>query len=138
MYLRVSEVPGADGPSSTIDLEDDAGRALSDGELIDRDAIWARKREVLFRIFLAHGGGESFARWREERGQTLREWAAWAAISEEHGADWHTWPEELRRPGGSALDTYVEQHGAVVAFHAWLQWALELQFTAATGEMTVI
>ena len=127
-------MPGADG----VDLEDDAGRALSDGELIDRDAIWARKREVLFRIFFAHGGGESFARWREEQGQTLQDWATWAAISEEHGADWHTWPEELRRPGGPALEQYVEQHGAVVAFHAWLQWALELQFTAATGEMTVI
>jgi 4-alpha-glucanotransferase len=134
IYLRVAEVPGAEG----VDLEDDAGRALSDGELIDRDAIWARKREVLFRIFLAHGGGESFARWREEQGQTLQDWATWAASSEEHGADWHTWPEELRRAGSAAIEQYVEQHGAVVAFHAWLQWALELQFTAATGDMTVI
>jgi 4-alpha-glucanotransferase len=134
IYLRVSEVPGADG----VDLEDDAGRALSDGPLIDRDAIWARKREVLMRIFFAHGGGEAFARWREEQGQTLQDWATWAAIAEEHGGDWHAWPEELRRPQGSELARYVEQHGAVVAFHAWLQWALDLQFTAATGDMTVI
>lgn len=68
IYLRVSEVPGADG----VDLEDDAGRALSDGPLIDRDAIWARKREVLMRIFFAHGGGEAFARWREEQGSPCR------------------------------------------------------------------
>jgi len=134
IYLRVSEVPGADG----VDLEDDAGRALSDGSLIDRDAIWARKREVLMRIFFAHGGGEAFARWREEQGQTLQDWATWAAIAEEHGADWHAWPEELRRPDGPALAGYIEQHGAVVAFHAWLQWALELQLTAATSGMTVI
>jgi 4-alpha-glucanotransferase len=90
------------------------------------------------RIFFAHGGGEAFARWREEQGQTLQDWATWAAISEEHGADWHTWPEELRRPQGPELASYVEQHGAVVAFHAWLQWALELQLTAATAGMTVI
>ncbi len=134
IYLRVPEVPGAE----TVDLEADAGRALNDGELIDRDAVWARKREVLMRIFFAHGGGEAFGRWREEQGQTLQDWATWAAITEEHGADWHTWPEELRRPGSPALATYVEQHGAVVAFHAWLQWALELQFTAATDGMTVI
>jgi 4-alpha-glucanotransferase len=44
----------------------------------------------------------------------------------------------LRRPQGPELARYVEQHGAVVAFHAWLQWALDLQFTAATGDMTVI
>lgn len=134
VYLRVSEVPGAD----SVDLEEEAGRALNDGELIDRDAIWARKREVLMRIFFAHSGGEAFGRWREEQGQTLQDWATWAAITEEHGADWHTWPEELRRPGGKALEGYVERHGAVVAFHAWLQWALELQFTAATDGMTVI
>ncbi|HET6694777.1 MAG TPA: 4-alpha-glucanotransferase, partial [Pedococcus sp.] len=134
LYLRVSEVPGAD----LVDLEEDAGRALSDGSLIDRDAIWARKREILMRIFFAHGGGEAFLRWREEQGQTLQDWATWAAIAEEHGGDWHTWPEELRRPQGPELATYVEQHGAVVAFHAWLQWALELQFTAATDGMTVI
>ena len=134
LYLRVSEVPGADG----IDLEDAAGRALSDGPLIDRDAIWARKREVLMRIFFAHGGGEAFARWREEQGQTLQDWATWAAISEEHGADWHAWPEELRRPQSREIATYQEQHGAVVAFHAWLQWAMELQLTAATAGMTVI
>ena len=134
VYLRVTEVPGADG----VDLEEDAGRALSDGSLIDRDAIWARKREVLMRIFFAHGGGEAFARWREEQGRTLQDWATWAAIAEEHGGDWHTWPEELRRPESPELADYVQRHGAVVAFHAWLQWALDLQFTAATGDMTVI
>ena len=55
------------------------------------------------RIFFAHGGGEAFARWREEQGQTLQDWATWAAIAEEHGGDWHTWPEELRRPRGPEL-----------------------------------
>jgi 4-alpha-glucanotransferase len=134
IYLRVPEVPGAEG----VDLEEDAGRALSAGPLIDRDAIWARKREVLMRIFLAHGGGEAFLRWREEQGQPLQDWAAWAAIAEEHGGDRHTWPAELRRPQSPELASYVERHGAVVAFHAWLQWALDLQFTAATGDMTVI
>jgi 4-alpha-glucanotransferase len=134
VYLRVPEVPGADG----VDLEENAGRALSDGPLIDRDAVWARKREVLMRIFFAHGGGEAFARWREDQGQTLQDWATWAAIVEEHGGDWHTWPEELRRPESPELADYVQRHGAVVAFHAWLQWALDLQFTAATGDMTVI
>jgi 4-alpha-glucanotransferase len=134
IYLRVGEVPGAEG----VDLEEDAGRALSEGALIDRDAIWARKREVLMRIFFAHGGGEAFARWREEQGETLQTWATWAAITEEHGADWHTWPDELRRPDGPGVAAYAERHGAVVAFHAWLQWALDLQFTAATGDMTVI
>jgi 4-alpha-glucanotransferase len=134
IYLRVGEVPGADD----VDLEDDAGRALSDGELIDRDAIWARKREVLMRIFLAHGGGEAFARWRAEQGRTLQEWATWAAVADQHGADWHVWPPDLRRPDTAGVAAFAEQNGASVAFHAWLQWALDLQFAAATDGMTVI
>jgi 4-alpha-glucanotransferase len=134
IYLRVGEVPGA----GTVDLEDDAGRALNGGELIDRDAIWARKREVLMRVFLAHGGGEAFARWREEQGRELQEWATWAAVADQHGADWHAWPAELRRPDTREVAAFAEQNGAPVAFHAWLQWTLELQFTAATDGMTVI
>ena len=47
-------------------------------------------------------------------------------------------PRSCAVPQGPELAGYVEQHGAVVAFHAWLQWALDLQFTAATGDMTVI
>ncbi|MGZ4649953.1 MAG: 4-alpha-glucanotransferase [Kineosporiaceae bacterium] len=134
LYLRVPEVPGADA----VDVEDDAGRALGEGELIDRDAIWARKREVLMRIFLAHGGGEAFARWREEQGEPLQTWAAWAAIADQHGADWHAWPDELRRPDSAGVAAFAEQNGASVAFHAWLQGALELQLAAATAGLTVI
>jgi 4-alpha-glucanotransferase len=134
IYLRVGEVPGADG----VDLGDDAGRALNDGELIDRDAIWARKRAVLHGIFLAHGGGEAFSRWRAEQGDALQEWATWSAIADEHGADWHAWPPDLRRPDGEAVAAFAERHAPAIAFHAWLQWALELQFTAATDGMTVI
>jgi 4-alpha-glucanotransferase len=134
LYLRVAEVPGAEA----VDLEEHAGRALNDAELIDRDAIWARKREVLMRIFLAHGGGEAFVRWREEQGEPLQTWATWAAVADQHGADWHAWPEELRRPDGPGVAGFAEQNGATVAFHAWLQWALDQQLSAATEGMTVI
>src|SRR3954462_2320035 len=132
IYLRVGEVPGADA----VDVED--GADLNEGELVDRDAIWSRKRAALHRIFLHHGGGEAFLRWREEQGQTLQDWATWAAISDEHGADWHAWPEELRRPDSPGLAEWVGQRGAAVAFHAWLQWALERHPPAATDGLPVI
>src|SRR3712207_8192264 len=41
VYLRIEEVPGADA----VDLGAEAGRALNDNELIDRDTIWARSEE---------------------------------------------------------------------------------------------
>ena len=135
IYLRVTEVPGA----SAVDVEDDAGRALSDAELVDRDAIWARKRAVLRRVFDATGRDDpAFPDWWWHQGQPLQDWATWCAIADEHGPDWHTWPEGLRDPRSEEVGRFVAEHERDVAFHAWLQWALHLQLERATEGMTVI
>ena len=48
-------------------------------------------------------------------------------------------PTELRRPDGPARGRLRRASTRdEVAFHAWLQWALDLQLAAATGELTVI
>ena len=126
IYLRVAEVPGADG----VDLEDDAGRALSDGALIDRDAIWARKREVLHadlrrRTAATRPFARLAVRTRASRCRTGRPGARSPTST---APDWHTWPEELRDPRGAAVAA-LRRAGtsAAVAFHAWLQWVLDLQ-----------
>jgi 4-alpha-glucanotransferase len=135
LYLRVPEVPGA----SAVDLEEDAGRALSEGDLVDRDAIWARKRAVLRRVFDATGRDDAaFPDWWWHQGQPLQDWATWCALADAHGPDWHAWPEELRDPRSDAVGRFVAAHERDVAFHAWLQWALHLQLSAATEGMTVI
>jgi 4-alpha-glucanotransferase len=134
IYLRVAEVPGAGG----VDVEDDAGRALSGGELIDRDAVWAHKRRVLRRIFDAGADQQAFRDWWWFQGQPLMDWATWCAIADVHGPDWHTWPAELRDPRGGAVADFAAGAETEVAFHAWLQWALDLQLRAATEGITVI
>ena len=134
VYLRVEDVPGAD----SVDLSDEDGRALSAGDLIDRDAIWAHKRAVLRRVFDAAGERPEFRDWWWHEGQPMQDWATWCALSDVHGPDWHTWPEELRDPRGEAVRAFAEAHGTEVAFHAWLQWAMHLQLTAAAEGMTVI
>jgi 4-alpha-glucanotransferase len=134
VYLRVEEVPGAE----TVDLSDAEGRALSDGDLIDRDAIWAHKRAVLRRIFDAAGERRDFRDWWWFQGQPLQDWATWCALADVHGPDWHDWPEELRDPRGDAVRAFAGTHEREVAFHAWLQWATSRQFEAAADGMTVI
>jgi 4-alpha-glucanotransferase len=135
VYLRVEEVPGADA----VDLDGAAGRALGDGELIDRDAIWGRKREVLRRVFDAAGRDvPAFPDWWWHQGQKLQDWATWCALADVHGPDWHSWPEELRDPRSAAVGDFVAEHERDVAFHAWLQWCLHLQLERATEGMTVI
>ncbi len=133
VYLRVEEVPGAD----RVDVG--SGTDLSEGDLVDRDAVWARKREALRRVFDATGRDEpAFPEWWWFQGQKLQDWATWAALADVHGPDWHTWPEELRDPRSEAVGRFVGEHERDVAFHAWLQWCLSLQLERATQGMTVI
>src|SRR4051795_6042663 len=133
LYLRVPEVPGAD----RVDLGD--GSALNESELIDRDAIWARKREVLRRVFDATGADDpAFRDWWWHQGQPMQDWGTWCALADEHGPDWHTWPAELRDPRGQAVAAFAAEHERAVSFHAWLQWQLDLQLRAATEGITVI
>jgi 4-alpha-glucanotransferase len=133
VYLRVEEVPGAD----RVDVG--PGTDLNDGDLIDRDAIWARKREALRRVFDAAGRDEpAFPEWWWFQGQKLQDWATWCALADVHGPDWQVWPEELRDPRSEAVGRFVAEHERDVAFHAWLQWCLSLQLERATEGMTVI
>ncbi|MGY1749424.1 4-alpha-glucanotransferase [Modestobacter sp. SYSU DS0511] len=134
VYLRIADVPGIEA----VDAEADAGRALNDGELIDRDAIWAVKRRVLQRVFDAGIDEGPFRDWWWHQGQPLMDWATWCAIADVHGPDWHTWPEELRDPRGAGAVDFAAGHEREVAFHAWLQWLLDVQLRAATEGITVI
>jgi 4-alpha-glucanotransferase len=134
LYLRVDEVPGAEG----IDLDDETGRALSNADLIDRDAVWAHKRTVLRRVFDAAGESPGFRDWWWHQGQPLQDWATWCALADVHGPDWHTWPAHLHDPRGDAVRAFAVDHEREIAFHAWLQWTMHLQLTAAAEGLTVI
>ncbi|MFC7572106.1 4-alpha-glucanotransferase [Klenkia terrae] len=134
VYLRLDDVPG-------VQLTDsDRARAaeLNDGELIDRDAIWAFKRGVLQRTFDADPSPEGFRDWWWHQGQPLQDWANWSAIADEHGANWPDWPADLRDPRSAAVREWSTAHEPQVAFHAWLQWLLDGQLADATGDLTVI
>jgi len=134
VYLRIADVPGIDA----VDAETEAGRALNDGDLIDRDAVWAVKRRVLQRVFDAGFEETPFRDWWWHEGQPLMDWATWCALADEHGPDWHTWPEELRDPRGAAVADWTAAHDREISFHAWLQWLLDVQLRAATEGITVI
>jgi 4-alpha-glucanotransferase len=140
IYLRVSDVPGAELPEVADDVgyADRRGRALNDRPLIDRDHAWALKRDVLRRIFDARVGREAFESWRAHHGQPLADFSRWTAIAAERGGDWREWETPLRDPRSAAVDRYAASHRDDVAFQAWLQWALDGQLHAATGELPVI
>jgi 4-alpha-glucanotransferase len=142
VYLRVEEVPGFD--PADVGCDPDRGRRLAElrgSTSIDRDAAWALKREVLRAVFdrtrPGDGGGE-LAAWRADGGRELEQWACWCALADAHGPDWRAWPETLRDPDGPDVAAFAAEHADDVAFHAWLQWLLDLQLREATGSLTVL
>jgi 4-alpha-glucanotransferase len=140
VYLRVSDVAGADhrDVAAAVAAADRDGQALLDDALIDRDAAWRLKRDVLRQVFALGVDGDAFARWRRERGRPLEDFCRWMAIAGEHGGDWREWEAPLRDPRSGAVDAIAHDLRSEVDFHAWLQWALDVQLHEASGELPVI
>ncbi|GAB7005224.1 4-alpha-glucanotransferase [Nocardioides sp. AN3] len=127
LYLRLDQV--------TSDLRAEVDRLRRESTL-DRDTVWRLKRRALKAA--CDLDAPDFRAWRGKAARPLEDWATWCALAEEHGPDWRSWPEELRRPDGPAVAAYARTHAARVDFHAWLQWLLDHQLREASGELTLI
>lgn len=130
LYLRVDDVPD--------ELRADVA-ALRERSTIDRDAAWRAKRAALEAAFrTVDDDGGRFAEWRSAVGRPLQDWATWCALADEHGPDWHAWPEELQHPDRPAVAAYAREHADTVDFHAWLQWRLDGQLREASGDLMLV
>jgi 4-alpha-glucanotransferase len=138
LYLRVEDIPefqrldaGQRERIGTLAAPLRARNATPD--LIDRDAVWAAKREaleIIHRVPLSGRRREDYQRYRQREGRDLEDWAAWCVRADRYGPDWRTWPEPDRRPGraAAAADAAAD---ADADFHAWLQWLADEQLAAA-------
>ncbi|HWG63937.1 MAG TPA: 4-alpha-glucanotransferase [Streptosporangiaceae bacterium] len=139
LYLRIEDIPeyaelsGSDRARiDSLATQLRARNATSD--LIDRDTVWRAKRTALEII---HGGSQSprrradFEAFRAREGRALQDWARWCALAEIHGPDWRSWPEQARRPGERSRDGLADGLAAQEEFHAWVQWVVDAQLTAA-------
>jgi 4-alpha-glucanotransferase len=121
-------------------------------DLIDRDAVWAAKREaleIIRQVPMSDRRREEYQRFRRREGRDLEDWAAWCARAEMYGPDWRSWPGPARdprrvaggpepggrepggpEPGGSQPGGRGGP-GGEPEFHAWLQWLAEEQLAAA-------
>ena len=138
LYLRVENVPGASALGSELETLADAGRALSDLPLIERDQVLRLKSEALEAIFEDFAGDPALDAYRAAEGEQLERFATWCAIAEVHGARWQDWPEELRRPGSPAVARLRAERRRRVDHHAWLQWLLDIQLEAASAPLPLM
>jgi 4-alpha-glucanotransferase len=140
IYLRVEELPGAGDAGVALDLDRlaAAGRALNADRTIDRDAAWALKREALELLWARFPGDPGFDRYCDEEGPALAAYAAFCALSDEHGAPWQRWPEALRHPESPAVLDFVDAHRDRIRFHQWTQWLLDRQLADAGAAIGLV
>jgi 4-alpha-glucanotransferase len=142
LHLAVEEVPGyselADQQAPLVR----AGHELNADRSIDRQRVQALKLQALERIWQRLGGparrDPELARFEATAGQPLRQWGLFAALSEELGPGWRSWPAALRDPAGSGARRAAERLADRVAFHGWLQWLLDRQLRAASRGIRLI
>jgi 4-alpha-glucanotransferase len=113
-----------------LELQEGARRA----DLIDRDAAWKAKRDVLMNVYRVErsvGRQLAYEAYRAREGRDLDDFAIWCALAERHGPDWHRWPKKYTRPSSAAVAGFAAKHTETVDFHRWLQWQLDDQLAVA-------
>ena len=91
---------------------------------------WTAKRaalEVVHDAGLAPGRQLAFAAFCRREGDALTDFATWCALADEHGANFHDWPENLRHPHDEAVTRFRAEHQPQIDLHRWLQWVLDEQ-----------
>jgi 4-alpha-glucanotransferase len=140
LYLAVPDIPGAVQVLGSRLAELAAQARVAGDPRIDRDAIWRVKRAALREVFDATDAGSSaeLADWRQQRGQSMADFAAWCVLSERYRGGWRDWPAEARSPAGALARKLPDEQPDELAFVSWLQWQAERQLGAAGGSTAVL
>lgn len=138
IYLSVDEIPGAQLATAELEPLRVAAHALNESRLIDYDQVFQFKLAALEAIFLASSEPTGLTGWVRRQGQALRDYATFCVVCELHGPAWRSWPVELRRPDGAALDDVRQLYSGRVAFHQWVQFHLDRQLARAGKEIGLI
>lgn len=132
MYIAIDKI------QTSVDLSDlrEQALALNSERIIDRTKVWPLKLEALRRIWEGNGrtGGKDCTDWVAHRGQDLRNFAAFMALSEELGLPWQTWDEQWRRPDSPAVLKWMSENEDEIAFQSWLQYLCDQQLSTASRQ----
>ncbi|MFJ1704135.1 4-alpha-glucanotransferase [Kitasatospora sp. NPDC088346] len=137
VHLRIEALPEyayadlGDLPRRAAHLRDEVLR--HDG-LIDRDAVWALKRQaldILHRVPRGAGRDAAYRAFVAREGAWLEQYATWCALAERHGGDRHHWPKGLRHPDSPHVALARQELAPAVEFHRWLAWLVDEQLERA-------
>ncbi|MFC7405171.1 4-alpha-glucanotransferase [Georgenia alba] len=137
IYVRPEEIREAaylTGPQrALVDWAAEEVRAANTVNApIDRDAVWAAKREALGVIHAAprsRSRQRALERFRAEEGQGLEDFALWCALKERY-AD-RPWPRELQDIRSPHIARARRELAERIDFYVWLQWVADSQLAEA-------
>lgn len=139
-------VSPADLPELADLAGDPAAFPSARNELLDREAVHARKEPLFERAFAAFENLPPDAERRRESEAFCRRTASWLddyalfrALAEEHGgSDWRLWPEEVRERRAEALAEAGQRLAPRLAFFRWLQFAADAQWREARERLRAL
>jgi 4-alpha-glucanotransferase len=137
LYLRIEDVPGAEGLDAIDELAA-AGRALNADRRIDRDAVYRLKQEALEGIWDRFPDDPAFDAFCDAEGAALESYATFCALVEEFGSPWDEWPAPYRHPERPPVAEFRQAHQRRVRFHQWLQWLLSRQLDEAGTNVPLV
>jgi 4-alpha-glucanotransferase len=136
LYLRIEDIPGA--TRLPLTRLADAGRALNEQRLIDRDKIFHLKMTALEKIWEHFNGHPDFESYCRKQGSSLKAFATFNALAEHFKSGWRVWPQAFRNPDSSAVATFAYENSQRIRFHQWLQWLLHGQLKRAAKELPIM
>ena len=138
IYLHVEDIPefGELKKKQCARIEESATalRAMSlTADLLDRNAVWAVKREAFGEIFnagMSRSRRAEFDAYCSEQGVGLRDFATWCAMCEVFGNDPSAWSADYSRPNSPAVAIFRDAHARIVEFQMWMQWQMDQQLAS--------
>ncbi|MFJ5233914.1 4-alpha-glucanotransferase [Kitasatospora sp. NPDC088391] len=138
VHLRIEAVPEYARCEEAHDFSRRARllrqEVLAHDGLIDRDAVWALKRQALELLHAVPRGVGREAAYRafvRREGEWLERYATWNALAERHGTGRHAWPKGLRHPDNPQVAAEKAELKDRIEFHRWLAWLVDEQLRAA-------
>ncbi|MGH9306340.1 MAG: 4-alpha-glucanotransferase [Acidimicrobiales bacterium] len=138
---RLASDVGLDPRALNFEALRRTGRSLNATPRIDYEAAWSTKLAAIAQIWTSADRRDDVERRVAARGDggLLRDFGTFCALTEAQARSWKTWPSELRRPGSNAVDEFARDRADRVAFHCFVQLALEDQLAdAARGGAGIV
>jgi 4-alpha-glucanotransferase len=137
LYLRVEDLPGADG-DPVVQEAMRAADPLRASPIIDRDRILPLKLRALESLWARFRGDPDFDAFVAREGDLLERFACFCVIAERHPGPWTSWPEQYQRPEEAAVRALVSSARDRIDFHRWVQWCLDIQLARAGRELALV